>query len=647
VASQRKVEAEVPLIREQRGRPLTIGTLQVVASIDNVVARLWDRLLVTLVSNGLKTLLVSGFMLLVFQYLVTRHLTRLSAFVRRIDPAAPQGEQLQFDRPASGLWRPDMLDNVASSITALSRSLRDAHEGLRESGERLRVLTRETAAFIYEIDRDGRIVFVNRAFPDLTCELAEGALLVDAFPPELKQRIAQAVERTFADAQAQRLEYTIADPAGPARAYIAAATPIWRNNRVASVVLTSVDISDQKAAELAIRDLNSDLESRVRERTAELHKAVERAENANRAKSEFLSHMSHELRTPLNAVLGFAQIIEVSSPSAKQLRWAGEIRRAGDHLLRMIEDLLDMARIEVGKVKITIEPFDLATIVAEAVALAQPMIEARGLRLVQDCRHGVWQVMSDRLRLRQVLVNLLSNATKYNREQGTVTVRCEPQGERIRVSVIDTGMGIAPENMARLFRPFERVGAELGTVEGTGIGLALSKQLADLMGAGIGLDSQVGHGSVFWIDLPRANDEASRGRAPPPVPQANSASAIEVLYIEDNPSNIEVVAAFLAQHPHIRLQSACDGPTGLAMARQGRADIILLDIQLPGMDGYEVLRQLRGEPQLSGIPVVALTSHAMPHDVERALAAGFDRHLAKPVDLLELLGVLNTLSRGR
>lgn len=647
VRSQRKLDAEVPLIREQRGRSLTIGTVQVVASIDNVLARLWDRLLVTLVSNGLKTLLVSGFMLLVFQYLVTRHLTRLSAFVRRIDPAAPQGEQLQFDRPASGLWRPDMLDTVASSITALSRSLRDAHEGLRESGERLHALTRETTAFIYEIDRDGRIVFANRAFPGLTYALAEGALLIDAFPPELKQRMAQAVERTFVDARAQRLEYTIADPAGPARTYIAAVTPIWRDSRVASVALTSVDISDQKAAELAVRDLNSGLESRVRERTAELHQAVERAENANRAKSDFLSHMSHELRTPLNAVLGFAQIIEMSSPSAEQLRWAGEIRRAGDHLLRMIEDLLDMARIEVGKVKITIEPFDLATIVAEAVALAQPMIEARGLRLVQDCRHGVWQVMSDRLRLRQVLVNLLSNATKYNREQGTVTVRCEPQGQRIRVSVIDTGMGIAPENIARLFRPFERVGAEVGTVEGTGIGLALSKQLADLVGAGIGLDSQVGHGSVFWIDLPRADDAASPGRAPPPVAQANSASAIEVLYIEDNPSNASVVAAFLAQHPYIHLQSAGDGPTGLAMARQGRADIILLDIQLPGMDGYEVLRRLRAEPQLSGVPVVALTSHAMPHDVERALAAGFDRHLAKPVDLFELLGVLNTLSRSR
>ena len=247
VRSERKLASEVPLIREQRGRSLTIGTVQVVASIDNVVGRLWDRVLVTVVSNGLKTLLVSGFMLLVFQYLVTRHLTRLSAFVRRIDPAAPKGEQLQFDRPASGLWRPDMLDAVSSSINGLSRSLRDAHEGLRESGERLHALTRETTAFIYEIDRDGRIVFANRAFPGLTCAPAEGGLLIDAFPPELKQRMAQAVERTFADAQAHRLEYTIADPAGPARTYIAAVTPISRDSRVASVALTSVDISDQKS----------------------------------------------------------------------------------------------------------------------------------------------------------------------------------------------------------------------------------------------------------------------------------------------------------------------------------------------------------------------------------------------------------------
>lgn len=644
VVSQRRVTTEVPLVRSHRGQALTIGTVQVVASVDGVLERLWDHLLVTLVSNAVKTLLVAGFMLLVFQYLVTRHLSRVAAFVRSINPSAPQGEQLQLDRPITGRWRPDILDAVMSSINGLSRSLHGAHEDLRQSDERLRVLTRETTAFIYELDLDGRIRFANRTYSGFSREQVEGTMLTDWFPAESRPRIEQAVARSVSEAQPQRLEYTIPDPTGRAHAYVAAIVPIQRDGVVQSLALTALEISEQKAAEQAIRDLNSGLEARVRERTAELQQAMERAESASRAKSEFLSHMSHELRTPMNAILGFAQIIEMSDPTPNQLKWAGEIRRAGDHLLQMIDDLLDLARIEVGKIAIRIEALNWQPILAEAVAIVQPMIDAKGLKLIHDCRGLDVPVMADRLRLRQVFVNLLSNAAKYNAAQGSVTVRCERRGEWVRLSVADTGRGMAPENLAKLFQPFERLGEELGQVEGTGIGLALTKQLAELMGARLGVDSREGVGSVFWVDLPCADAPVAQETAP--AQHQIRSVALDVLYVEDNPSNIAVMSAFLDQHPNVRLRTAGDGTSGLALARERRPDIVLLDIHLPGMGGYEVLRQLRADPKLQSVPVVALSADAMPHDLQRGRAAGFDHYIAKPIDLVELLRVLNGLMLG-
>jgi PAS domain S-box-containing protein len=417
--------------------------------------------------------------------------------------------------------------------------------------------------------------------------------------------------------------------------------------RAVRVSGTLTDLSELKRTEAEIRALNSSLEARVNERTAELQQAVQRAENASRAKSEFLSHMSHELRTPMNAILGFAQIIERSDPSPRQLKWAGEIRRAGDHLLQMIEDLLDLARIEVGKMAIRIEALELEPVLAEALAIVQPLIDARGLRVLQDCRDADGPVKADRLRLRQILVNLLSNAAKYNLEGGTITIRCTRQGERIRLSVADTGVGMTPEKLASLFQPFERLGAELGKVEGTGIGLALARQLAGLMGASLGVDSRVGVGSDFWIDIPCADADTPQSGAPAAALQPGGRVAFEVLYIEDNLPNTEVISAFLSQHSNVHLRTACDGPSGLLMARQHVPDIILLDIHLPGMDGYQVLQQVRADSRLQAIPVVALSADAMPHDRQRGLAAGFDRYIAKPVDLSELLRVLEGLFESR
>jgi PAS domain S-box-containing protein len=508
---------------------------------------------------------------------------------------------------------------------------------LRASDDRLRALTRETTAFIYELDRDGRITFVNRPFAGLARERIEGTLLVDWFPAPLQPRIAAAVAAAIDAGVPQRLEYSTTDRKDRAHAYVTTITPIARDGVVASAALTAVDITELKAAEQKIVELNAGLERRVDERTAELQSAMERAESASRAKSEFLSRMSHELRTPLNAIIGFAQIIELSAPTPKQLQWAGAIRRAGDHLLQMIDDLLDLARIDIGKLAIRMEPVDLAPIVGESLAMVRPMMSARGLRLIEEC-HEALQVLADPLRLRQVVVNLLSNAVKYNREQGTVTIRCERRGDRVRLSVADTGIGIDAQKLHRLFQPFERLGAEARDVEGTGIGLALSKQLAALMGAQVGADSEPGVGSVFWIDVQGADPLSAEGPAQRAAQLSLGTASFDVLYVEDKVSNIDLIVAYLALYPNVRLRTALTGEAGLALARERRPDVVLLDIHLPGgMDGFQVLQAMRDDAQLRDLPVIALSADAMPRDIQRARAAGFARYIAKPVRLDELL----------
>jgi PAS domain S-box-containing protein len=544
---------------------------------------------------------------------------------------------------------PAALENAFHRVSAAREQA-----ALRRSEERLALVLRGSSDASWDIGVSGGEPYLSPRLWQLlgfetAPELRSMAQLLELVPPDeragLAQRVGEVLNGPGDDIEA---ELHLRHRDGHAVPVLARGF-ISRDDagRAVRVSGTCTDLSERKRAEAEIRALNNSLEARVRERTAELEKAMQRAENASRAKSEFLSHMSHELRTPMNAILGFAQIIESSDPTPRQLKWAGEIRRAGNHLLQMIEDLLDLARIEVGKMAIRIETLEFEPVLAEALAIVQPLITARRLRLLQECREVDSPVAADRLRLRQVLVNLLSNAAKYNRDGGTITVRCTRQGERIRVLVADTGMGMTTDKLAGLFQPFERLGAELGKVEGTGIGLALARQLAGLMGTTIGVDSRVGIGSEFWIDIPCA--AAQKPQAPVPTVGATPVGELEfdVLYVEDNLSNIAVISEFLSQHSKVRLRTAGDGPTGLSLARQKRPDVVLLDIHLPGMDGYQVLRQLRADPQLGSVAVVALSADAMPHDMQRGLAAGFDRYIAKPVDLSELLGVLEGLLRSR
>ena len=403
----------------------------------------------------------------------------------------------------------------------------------------------------------------------------------------------------------------------------------------ASVILTA--IRDQDGALRGFAKLSQDLTER-RRAEAEIQDARAAAESASLAKTNFLASMSHELRTPLNAILGFAQLMDTDSPPPQPAQKASidHILKAGWHLLALINEILDLSKVESGQMPMSREPVALAEVLAECRAMVMAQANGRGISLTFPPPGLPHFVMADRTRVKQVLLNLLSNAIKYNVKQGAVQVRCFPgRAGRVRVSIRDTGPGLRPEQVAELFQPFNRLDQEAGPEEGTGIGLVLAKRLVELMGGVIGVESAVGVGSEFWFELlvaaePRLAQDAGPW-APPSLPAAPAAPACRVLYVEDNPANLTLVEQILARHSGIQLLTAVDGPSGIALARSALPKVILMDINLPGMNGFEVLKRLREDPATAHIPVVALSANAMSWDQEQGLRAGFDSYITKPI----------------
>ena len=418
------------------------------------------------------------------------------------------------------------------------------------------------------------------------------------------------------------------------------------------------EAEERTRAQQEVMRLNEQLEARVHERTlqleltnTELEMAMEAAKNANQAKSAFLSSMSHELRTPLNAILGFAQILTSESlPStlAQKKEFASHILKSGRHLLTLINEILDLAKVESGTVTLSMEPVGLDEILVECRGMIEPLASQRGIRMLfPDACAAV--VRADRTRLKQVLLNLLSNAVKYNREAGAVVVDCSAAGaDRIRITVQDTGHGLRADQLESLFQPFNRLGQENGSEEGTGIGLVVTRRLVELMGGEIGVTSSVGVGTVFWIELVLTEPLASALPAGAPLAPLRAEPAPEplathtLLYVEDNPANLKLVEEIVRFRPDLRLLSAPDGHLGIALAKAHLPDVILMDLNLPCVSGTDALKEIKSDPRTAHIPVIALTANAMPRDIERGLANGFYRYLTKPINIVEFTEAIDS-----
>ncbi|HEX4735895.1 MAG TPA: ATP-binding protein [Thermoleophilaceae bacterium] len=380
----------------------------------------------------------------------------------------------------------------------------------------------------------------------------------------------------------------------------------------------------------------------------ELALARAETERANMAKNEFLSRMSHELRTPLNAILGFAQLLELDELDSRQRDNVAHIVSGGRHLLDLINEVLEISRIETGSMSHVIEPVNAAGIVQEAIDLVGPLAAQRGIGLASkvDQHSGLW-IAADHQRLKQILLNLLANAVKYNREGGSVTVSLKQAGPRARIEVTDTGLGIPQDQLPRLFVPFERLGAEATSVEGTGLGLALALRLAEAMGGTLGVQSQPWIGSTFHVDLPLAEPPAagspqllpSRLASAGPAPAPTGAKR-RVLYIEDDAANAHLMTQLFNEEPRLELMTTMYGKLGLELARQHVPDLVLLDAHLPDLEGTEVLKRLRSDELTRHIPVIAVSADATGEQRARMLAVGAADYLTKPITLNVVLSAI-------
>ncbi|WP_082616013.1 PAS domain S-box protein [Massilia sp. Root418] len=414
------------------------------------------------------------------------------------------------------------------------------------------------------------------------------------------------------------------------------------------ISLSPLETEGEVLVSSAIRDIS---ERKRIERT--LHEQKLELERAGKAKDLFLASMSHELRTPLNAILGFTQLLNNDTlPITGEQRktFMSHILKAGEHLLTLINEILDLAKIESGTVMFSMEPVGLDELLQEANRMVEVAANKRGIRIIMS-PVGELHVQADRTRLKQIVLNLLSNAIKYNRETGVVVVDCAVSGaDKVRVSVQDTGPGLKPDQVDALFQPFNRLGQEGGSEEGSGIGLVVTKRLVELMGGAIGVHSTAGTGSVFWIELPLtaapesaraviAAASASPAAAPVALPARGGLPLL--LYVEDNPTNLRLVQEVLGFRTDLTLITATDGLAGLALARKHRPDIILLDMNLPGLNGREIQRRLREQPDMAAVPVLAISANAMRNDIDAALDAGFFRYITKPIDVAALNDALD------
>lgn len=536
-------------------------------------------------------------------------------------------------RKAAALDRQNAeLTRRRSEAEAAAREREASLRALRVSEARLRAVLDHSQAVIYIKDLEGRYTLVNRAFESLfhvePGDVA-GRTDVELFPGALATAY-RANDRIVLDGgEPLQFEETALHADGE-HTYLSCKVPLRDAEGTAYAVCgISTDITERKRSEEIVRLAQSE------------------AERANQAKGEFLSRMSHDLRTPLNAIIGFAQLLDVDDLNPEQRDSVTHILKGGQHLLGLINEVLDIAHIESGRLSLATEPIALDDMVNEVMSLVRPLAAAQHIDLCERPRLGPGTTVSgDRRRVSQVLLNLVSNAIKYNRHGGAVTITCDSAAAgHIRVAVRDTGPGIAAAKLPLLFRPFERLGAEQTEIEGTGLGLAVCKRLAEAMGGSVGVESSVGLGSTFWVDLPRADGQGADGQMPS-VTHARVETCADVsgtvLYVEDNGANRRLLERLLkVRRPAVTLITASDGAGGLRSALARRPQLILADLALPDMNGEELLRRLGEDSRTCGIPVAVLSGDATPERMKRLLASGATAYLTKPLEMTRLLGLID------
>jgi PAS domain S-box-containing protein len=494
---------------------------------------------------------------------------------------------------------------------------KETTDALADSLEKSRAIFDAAVDSIIVIDRNLKVVEAspsNDSTFSFSREETEGRGALDFVHPDDQGMILEVLERGFANDEVMTVRFRGLHTDGR-----------WVMIESRGRALRDAD-GNPTGAVIISRDVSESVEA---QRALEI--AKNEAEQANIAKSEFMSRMSHELRTPLNSVLGFAQILQMELEEPSELEMIGYIVKSGGYLLELINEVLDISRVESGSIAVSLELVSIETLVGECLKIVASDAAAAGIEIIDQCG-GTSHVRADPQHLRQALVNLLSNAIKYNHEGGTVTLTCDEDAGRVRLRVTDTGPGVEPQLHERLFAPFDRLDAESKGIEGTGLGLALSKGLMEAIGGSLGVESALGTGSTFWLELPLATTSADFPEAEGQS-KTNADVSATVLYIEDNVGNVRLLERLLAHRPNVRLITTLEGRIGVDLARQHVPDLILLDVHMPDLSGYEVLELLRDDVRTASIPVVMLSADASHEQIQRFRDLGVRDYLTKPLDL--------------
>ena len=539
------------------------------------------------------------------------------------------GSLLVWTNPYSPFFARDELDLLKALAGLADLALERVIQGERAS--QLADIVFSSHEAIISEDLDGTITSWNRGAQEVygyTEEEALGRSMSMLAPPDRADEYAEMLERIKTGERVDHHEALRRRSDGRTIDVSLSVSPVEdADGRISGAAVIARDVTERNEAARA------------------LGTAKEEAERANLAKSEFLSRMSHELRTPLNAILGFGQLLQLGDLTEEQRQNVEEIIKGGRHLLDLINEVLDIARIEVGKLPISVEPVEVEDVLGEALGLIRPLAEQRGLSMGPlGPEYQNLYVLADKQRLKQVLLNLLSNAVKYNTEAGTIRVLCKTSPGGIRIGVADTGPGIPPEKLGQLFVPFERLGSEGAGEEGAGLGLALAKRLMEAMGGALEVETEMTTGSTFWAELPSAESPTRQAgiaeQEAPAEPVAGTLPSRTVLYIEDNLSNLKLIQQILARRPEITLLTAMQGRLGLEIAKEHRLDLILLDLQLPDIPGDQVLTALKAEDATREIPVIIVSADATKGQIRRLLERGARAYLTKPLDIRHLLQLL-------